>query len=104
MANCGHSGGIRMFKSIRLRNFKSWKDGQVPLAPLTILLGLNNTGKSSILHAILALKQTAQDAAQKPALITKGELVDLNGFYDILHGKEGGQEASFSISLVLDEP
>jgi len=92
-----------MFKSIRLKNFKAYRDtGEVPLAPLTVIVGLNNSGKSTLLHGILVLKQTAQDANQRPALITNG-LVDLNGFYDIVHGQQKAEEASFSISLVRDQ-
>ncbi|HVA46861.1 MAG TPA: DUF3696 domain-containing protein [Pirellulales bacterium] len=95
-----------MFKSIRLQNFKSYKDsGEIPLAPLTVLVGLNNSGKSSILQAILALKQTALDSASvapnRPAFISTGSYATLNGFYDILHKPQ--TEASFSISLELDK-
>jgi predicted ATPase len=93
-----------MFKSIRLRNFKGYSDsGDVPLAPLTILIGLNNSGKSTILQGLLALSQTIQDPAQSPTLVTKGP-ADLNGFYDIVHGKHSSSEASFEISIRLDSP
>jgi predicted ATPase len=90
-----------MFRTIRLVNFKAWKDsGQIPLAPLTVIVGLNNSGKSSILHGILALKQTAQSQDARPVLVTKG-IIDLNGFRDILHS-ESDEQSPFSIELGTD--
>src|SRR6266404_2301965 len=102
-----------MFKSMRLKNFKAYKDsGEVPLAPLTVIIGANNSGKSTLFHALLALAQTAQDAEQAPGLlakrppllVTKGPLVDLNGFYDIVHGKKKVKASSFEISVAIGTP
>jgi energy-coupling factor transporter ATP-binding protein EcfA2 len=90
-----------MFKSMRLKNFKAYKDsGEIPLAPLTVIIGANNSGKSTLFHALLALVQTAQDAEQggAPRLVTKG-LVDLNGFHDVLYGKNPTKTSTFEISI-----
>jgi pyridoxine 5'-phosphate synthase len=67
------------------------------------VIGASGTGKSTLLHAILALKQTAHDSAQRPALVPNGPFVKLNGFFDILHGQQGATEKWFSIGLVRDE-
>ena len=92
-----------MFRSIRLENFKAYRDtGDVALAPLTIVVGVNNSGKSTLLNAILALKQTAQDSSPTAALVTTGPSVNLNGFHDILHSPQSPQDPTFSISLTLD--
>ena len=49
-----------MFKRIKLTNFKAWREsGDVNLAPVTLLLGENSTGKSSLLQSLLLMKQTA---------------------------------------------
>ena len=46
-----------MLTSIRLQNFKCYSDsGVVPLAPLTVVVGCNNAGKSSLFQPLLALK------------------------------------------------
>src|ERR1700732_2755537 len=75
-----------MLSSIRLRNFKCYKDsGAIPLAPLTVILGCNNSGKSTITQPILALNQTLRDISGRPRLITVGQMVDLGGFLDIIH-------------------
>lgn len=39
---------------IRIRNFRSLKSIDVPLAPLTVLIGANNSGKTSFLEALFA--------------------------------------------------
>jgi AAA15 family ATPase/GTPase len=44
-----------MFTSAKFRNFKSLKDFTVPLKRVNILVGPNNTGKSSVLDAFRAL-------------------------------------------------
>jgi len=41
-----------MFRHIRIRNFKSLADVSVDLAPLTVLVGANGSGKSSFLQAV----------------------------------------------------
>ena len=93
-----------MFKSMRLKNFKAYKDsGEVPLAPLTVIVGANNSGKSTLFHALLLLKQTVQDREQRPFLLTNGDFIELNGFYDILN-KDAATRSSFDISLTLDQP
>jgi energy-coupling factor transporter ATP-binding protein EcfA2 len=92
-----------MFKSLRLKNFKAYKDsGEVPLAPLTIIVGKNNSGKSTLFHGLLALAQTAQDSEQgwAPHLLTKG-LVDLGGYHDILHRARHANSPAFEISVSL---
>jgi predicted ATPase len=61
-----------MFTQLSLKNFKAWRDVaqtdesgtprrsriDIPLAPVTMLLGTNSSGKSSLLQALLLLKQT----------------------------------------------
>jgi predicted ATPase len=47
-----------MLKKITLENFKAFKKMEIEIKPITILIGPNNGGKSSILHSIGLLKQT----------------------------------------------
>lgn len=42
----------RMYKSLRIRGYKSIDDsGEIPLGPITIAIGRNNTGKSALVRA-----------------------------------------------------
>jgi predicted ATPase len=47
-----------MLKSLRIKNFKAWKDtGEIRLAPITVFFGGNSAGKTSLLQFLLMLKQ-----------------------------------------------
>lgn len=50
-----------MLTGFRVRNFKAFEDTQtIDLKPLVLLSGVNSAGKSSILQALLLLKQTLE--------------------------------------------
>jgi len=51
-----------MIERIHLQNFKASRDLRARLAPLTLLAGLNSSGKSSILQAIAMLRQSCRVA------------------------------------------
>ncbi|HEX5718080.1 MAG TPA: AAA family ATPase [Thermoanaerobaculia bacterium] len=50
-----------MLKRIRLTDFKSFVDEEVELAPLTLLVGANASGKSNLLDAIRFLHGISSD-------------------------------------------
>lgn len=58
-----------MLKKIRLTDFKSFVDEEVELAPLTLLVGANASGKSNLFDAIRFLQGTAFD-------LSLGEVLD----------------------------
>lgn len=90
-----------LFSRIRLKNFRCYEDsGNVPLRPLTIIVGPNNSGKSTLIDALLLLKQTITEGSPAASpLITKGSDVDLGGYYDILRGGRSAKTTSFQIEL-----
>jgi predicted ATPase len=95
-----------MLTSLRIRNFKAWKDtGQVRLAPLTVIFGANSAGKSSLGHLLLALKQTALSADRHRALNLgdSNSLIDLGTFDDCLHHHERNLPLSFYLAWRLPE-
>jgi predicted ATPase len=47
-----------MITKIKLKNFKIFKNEKIEVSPLTIITGINGMGKSSILQALLLLKQS----------------------------------------------
>jgi hypothetical protein len=48
-----------MLKSVRLKNFKLHEDTLIEAAPITVFIGPNNSGKSSIFQALLLVRQAA---------------------------------------------
>jgi energy-coupling factor transporter ATP-binding protein EcfA2 len=49
-----------MLKKVRLKNFKLHEDTSIEASRITVFIGPNNSGKSSIFQALLALKQAAR--------------------------------------------
>lgn len=74
-----------MIRSISLTNFKCFRSLQLELAPLTLLCGVNGMGKSSLLQALLVLRQSAASGVlQQGHLILDDELADLGTGRDAL--------------------
>lgn len=91
-----------MLKSLRLKNFKSYRDsGAVPLSPLTVIVGCNNAGKSTLLQSLILLSQTIRDPSYTARLVTRGD-VDLGSFYDIIHRKDQQSSQVVSIEVARD--
>jgi len=71
---------------IRLRGFKCFRDSRdIPLAPLTVIFGRNNTGKSSIVQSLLLLRQTLDSAGYGQRLDLRGDLYPAGTYPDIVH-------------------
>lgn len=86
-----------MLKSISLENYKCFKEKtDIEIAPLTVLCGVNSSGKSSILKSLLMLKQTAESKMSEPILLLSGDLVDC-GSFDSAINKKGKDNNCFSI-------
>ena len=49
-----------MLKSIRIQNFKSYKDATFELSPFTVLIGANASGKSNAIEALRFMSILAQ--------------------------------------------
>ncbi len=93
-----------MLTELQINNFKAWRDtGPIRLAPLTVIFGANSSGKSSLGHLLLALKQTVQLADRKRALHLGDEnsLIDLGTFADCLYAHDLMQPLEFSLSWRL---
>ena len=75
-----------MLKSISLENYKCFKEKtDIEIAPLTVLCGVNSSGKSSILKSLLMLKQSYENESTSHSLLLSGEYVDNGSFDDIIY-------------------
>jgi len=78
------------------KDFRGFLDtGWVTIKPLTIIIGANNSGKSSLLTPLLLMHQTLVSRDTSSALITKGSLVDLGSFEDMVHNYSTKNQISF---------
>src|SRR3989339_168231 len=70
-----------MISKMRMKNFKIWEDtGDIVFSPVTLLLGTNSSGKSSIIQSLLLLKQTVRSADRLIHLNLGGD--DLNDIFN----------------------
>ncbi|WP_081499584.1 AAA family ATPase [Polaromonas sp. CF318] len=83
---------------IRWKNFRRFEDtGWVELKPLTILLGSNNAGKSSIISPLLLLSQTLESKDSEVPLLPFGPLIDLGTYKDFVHTHDVNRELFFGM-------
>jgi len=73
-------------KSFAIKNFKAFRNGVLNLAPLTILIGENSSGKSSILQALLLIKQTLESPIGGGVLNLNSHYVQFRQFREIVFG------------------
>jgi predicted ATPase len=64
-----------MLTELHLLNFKSFTDETIPLAPMTLLAGVNNTGKSTVIQALRMLWKWA--TVGDPTLPGHGSLKEM---------------------------
>lgn len=96
-----------MLTGMRLENFKSWGDtGRIRLAPLTVFFGRNSSGKSSLLQALLLMKQTGESLDQRQVLNLGGNdaLVDLGTYNDMVFGHETTRDVGLTFDWIVQEP
>jgi len=75
--------------SFRLQNIKAFVDtGEIELKPVTIFVGKNISGKSSLIRFLVLLKQSLMVNTLSP-IHFDGEWVDYGNFEDVIHNNVG---------------
>ena len=96
-----------MLTRMRLQGFKSWHDtGDVELRPITGIFGANSSGKTSLLQALLLLKQTA-DSPDRSLTLHFGSPktpVNLGSFHDAAHGHRTRWTMDIALDWRTDSP
>lgn len=87
-----------MIHSLKLENFKCFEEQSLQFKSLTLLSGLNSTGKSSVLQSLLLLRQSyQQDLLPETGLALNGDLVCLGTAKDALF--EDAEEDSIGFTM-----
>lgn len=63
-----------MIRELQIRGFKKFSEQSFPMAPLTILAGMNGSGKTSVVHSLLLIHEATRRHDQ---------IVQLNGPYGL---------------------
>ncbi len=86
-----------MITRIDFRHFKCFERLELPLRGLTLLSGLNASGKSSVLQALVLLHQTMREHEWSRRLMLNGAALRLGAVRDVIDQVSGGRE--FSLAL-----
>lgn len=87
-----------MIQSLRLQNFKCFEDQFLEFKNLSLLSGLNSSGKSSVLQSLLLLRQSyQQDLLPEVGLALNGDLVCIGKAQDALF--EGAKEDKLGFEI-----
>ena len=95
------NGNHRQLREVTLRDFRCFRERQaVPLAPLTLLVGENSTGKTSFLAAVQAVWDAAHGSGEPDF---REPPYDLGAFPEIAHRRDGRANGAGSFSLGFKE-
>jgi predicted ATPase len=93
-----------MFTGVTMENFKSWKNVEtVPLGPLSGFFGTNSSGKTSLLQALLLMKQTSESTDRKLILDfgTPTSYVHLGSFREAVFSHDERKALRFGFTWKL---
>ena len=88
-------------KSIKIQNLKSIiNSGDIELKNMTVLIGKNSSGKSTLLRTFPLLKQSIAKSLSSP-ILWYGDYVDFGSFKKAL--TRGAEKESITLTFVFDE-
>lgn len=88
-----------MLKKISAENYKSFQELDVELAPITLFVGPNNSGKSSVISLVRLLSQTLESHDPNVRLLLNGALGDFGTYKDLIHGNQTKKHLKISLSI-----
>ena len=89
-----------MLTQWRLENFKSVYDKTtLDLAPLTLFAGVNSSGKSTFIQAMLMVAQTVTSRVERRPVVLNGHLTRLGTFDDIASTDSSLDEISVGFTV-----
>jgi AAA15 family ATPase/GTPase len=102
LRDSGHNT-TTMIKAFNISNFKSLRNVHLPLGKITLLTGANNSGKSSILYSLLALKNTIANPNQSMDACLTLPFINLGGFQQTVYNKEEDRQIVLEITAATDD-
>ncbi|MCF2683822.1 AAA family ATPase, partial [Faecalicatena contorta] len=96
-----------MLHSLELERYKCYRDKtKFEIAPLTILCGINSSGKSAIIKSLLLLMQSYENSTATNEVSFNGKYCNCGSFDDVIFNREGNSfsiENEFIISNSMDK-
>lgn len=88
-----------MLSALELKNFKCFREQRIEFGKLTVLTGMNDMGKSSVVQALLLLRQSRMGDGPLRELRLSGEIVELGKGVDILFEHSDDKEIAFALEF-----
>lgn len=93
---------MAFLKNLEIKNLRSLKDvGEVPIAPITILLGKNSVGKSTFARVFPLLRQSVESKKRSP-ILWFGDYVDFGSFEQAISRGEKEISIGFDVDVFHD--
>ena len=86
---------------IRLKNFKSVASATVSLRPLTVVVGRNSSGKSTLLQSVLALAQAVRNKSNSSQFPLNADYVRLGTFKEVLSFQNSSDDPEITIGFSI---
>ena len=74
-----------MIDNLAIKNFKCFENLSVELSNLNVFAGINSMGKSSVIQAILLLRQAYEMGTLTKGLHLNGDLTQIGTGYDLMY-------------------
>jgi predicted ATPase len=88
-----------MIKSLKIKHFKAHSDTMLDLSNLNILSGVNGVGKSSVIQALLLLRQSFESNVLQNGLQLNKPHCDIGNISDAIYQYSDDDIIEFAISL-----
>jgi predicted ATPase len=88
-----------MFDHIHAKHFRAFDAIDVELKPITVVVGPNNSGKSSLFSPLRILAQTLEAGDLEVPLLLNGAFGDFGTYKDVVHGNHRGRPIDFRIGF-----
>lgn len=94
-----------MIDSLTLHNYKAFEEVTIPIKPLTIFLGANSVGKSSIIQMLMLMHQTAEEmqGSYTSAFKIYGKYVNVGSYENLIKDKNKSKDLIVKINFSSEE-
>lgn len=93
-----------MIRKVTLKNFKCFEWAEIGLGSITLVTGLNGSGKSSFIQSLLLLRQShSQSLLRSGKLAINGDLVQMGAGHDAFYEMAEDDEDVIRLELSWDD-
>ena len=89
--------------TLQLKNFRSIRDAEIDIAPLTVVYGPNGSGKSSLIYGLLTLKNFLTEPNRNLPGLFSYPGISLGGFGEVVLGHNEDDTVDVALSIATQE-